>query len=608
MSAVQVAVESLDGLRLNFALQAGILRVLSRQEYLNKINVFPVPDGDTGTNLALTVNAVLATLRKWPDAHAGKTLTRVADAALDGARGNSGAILAQFFLGLGDRVGHLNAIAPADFVAGVGGGADYARESLSEPREGTILSVLTAFAHAVQRARKEGPGDMLSILQQGVAAAHAALEQTKFQLEVLRKANVVDAGAQGFVELIQGVTDYLASGDETEPAAGAALDVANASDEMTAGSGDEDLAFRYCTECVVSGDRVDLRHLRERLSSMGGSLVVAGLQHKARVHIHVNDPAEVFRVAAEFGAVSGQKADDMQRQQHSAHSLDRRVAIATDSAADIPEDDLDRLDIHMVPVRVHFGERSFLDKVGISSQEFFDEIARGGPPPKTSQPPPGDFRRQFEFLGSHHTAVVSINLTSKASGTCAAAQTAAIRSATHGKVTVIDSGNVSAGQGLVTMFAAECAAAGYDADRILAATRAILPKTRAFGVPGSLEYAVRGGRVPRWVKNVADALRVMPVLHNAPDGRVTAGGVLLGRRDLKSKFARWVRRRMRSDANYRLIVGHANCEADGEWLLRELSLPNVSYAKLVAIGSALGAHGGPGMLVVGLQEYEPPQA
>ena len=100
MNAAASIADSLDGLRLNFALQAGILRLLSRQEHLNKINVFPVPDGDTGTNLALTVNAVLGSLRKWPDRHAGKTLTRVADAALDGARGNSGAILAQFFLGL----------------------------------------------------------------------------------------------------------------------------------------------------------------------------------------------------------------------------------------------------------------------------------------------------------------------------------------------------------------------------------------------------------------------------------------------------------------------------------------------------------------------------
>jgi hypothetical protein len=551
---------------------------------------------------------MLGVLRKSPDRHAGKTLTRVADAALDGARGNSGAILAQFFLGLCDRVGHLTQIEPADFAAGVDGGAEYARDSLSEPREGTILTVLSAFAHAVQRARKDGLGDFRSILHHGVAAARTALEQTTFQLEVLRKANVVDAGAQGFVELIEGVTDYLESGSESEPAGSATPIIDSASDEITAGSGNEDLVYRYCTECVVAGERIDRRHLREQLSSIGGSLVVAGLQRKVRVHIHVNDPAEVFRVAGQFGAVSGEKADDMQRQQHSAHSTDRRVAIVTDSAADIPEEELDRLDIHMIPVRVHFGDRSYLDKVGITSEEFYGEIERGTEPPKTSQPPPGDFRRQFEFLGSHHSAVVSISLSSHVSGTCAAAQTAAARTATHGKVSVIDTGNVSAGQGLVAMYAAECAAAGYDAERIIAATQAILPKTRSFGVAGSLEYAVRGGRVPRWVKRVADALRVMPVLHNDRNGKVTAGGVLFGRHDLKSKFARWVRRRMRDDVTYRLIVGHANCEADGQWLLQQLRLPNVGYAQLVSIGSALGAHGGPGMLVVGLQEYEAPQS
>jgi dihydroxyacetone kinase-like predicted kinase len=223
----------------------------------------------------------------------------------------------------------------------------------------------------------------------------------------------------------------------------------------------------------VTGTNVDRRHLREQMSALGGSLVVAGLQSKVRVHIHVNDPAEVFRVAARFGTVSGEKADDMQRQQHSAHLAGRRVAIVTDSAADIPEDEMDRLDIHMVPVRVHFGEHSYLDKVGISPEEFFAELERNPVHPKTSQPPPGDFRRQFEFLASHFDSVVSINITRKASGTCGAAEAAAGRVSTHGKVTVIDSMNASLGQGLVAMYAAECAQAGYDAARVIAATRAV---------------------------------------------------------------------------------------------------------------------------------------
>ncbi len=604
MNAVTVAADSMDGLRLNFALQAGIQRVLARQEHLNKINVFPVPDGDTGTNLALTVGAVLGSLRQWPDRHAGKTLTRVADAALDGARGNSGAILAQFFLGLGDRLGDLGQLGPDEFADGVLAGAAYARESLSEPREGTILTVLADFAREIQRGRREGAADFLAMLRLGVVAAQASLERTTFQLEALRKANVVDAGALGFVELVGGVSDYIASGSSRQPAAPHIV-VLDASSEATAGQ-EQDLAHRYCTECVVTGERVDRRHLREQLAALGGSLVIAGLQHKVRVHIHVNDPAEVFRIAARFGDVSAEKADDMERQQHAAHASGRSVAVVTDSAADIPDDELDRLGIHVVPVRVQFGEHSYLDKVGITSAEFYAELERNPQPPKTSQPPPGDFRRLFEFLGSHFDSVVSINLTRQVSGTCAAAETAAARSATHGNVTVIDSGNASLGQGLAAMYAAECAAAGYDGPRVIAATRAILPRTRTYGIVGSLEYAVRGGRVPRWVKRVADALQVMPILHNDRHGRVTAGGVLFGRDDLKRRFARWVRRRMRDDCTYRLLVGHANCESDGRWLLDALQSGNVGYARLVPLGSALGAHGGPGMLVVGLQEYEAP--
>ena len=606
MNSAAVIAERLDGLRLNRALKAGIARLLSRQEHLNKINVFPVPDGDTGTNLALTMRAVLGILQRAPDDHAGKTLTRIADAALDGARGNSGAILAQFFLGLGDRLGHLGHVGPDEFADGVRGGADYARDSLSEPREGTILTVLTDFAQEVHEVQRAGARDFGSLLRRGVEAARASLARTTFQLEALRRANVVDAGAQGFVELIEGMTEYISSGSQHDPDVTVpALEESELS-EVSAGQ-EEDLAHRYCTECVVIGERVDRRHLREQLSTIGSSLVVAGLQNKVRVHIHVNDPAEVFRIAARFGTVSGEKADDMQRQQHSAHAAGRRVAVVTDSAADIPFDELDRLDVHMVPVRVHFGDRSYLDKVGITAEEFYAEIARNPQHPKTSQPPPGDFRRQFEFLASHFDSVVSVNLSRRVSGTCGAAETAAARVSTHGKVTVVDSRSASLGQGLVAMYAAECAQAGYDADRVIEATRAIVSRTFVYGLVGSLEYAVRGGRVPRWVKNVADTLQLMPVLHASRDGRVTAGGVLFGREHLKEKFARFVRRRMRGDVSYRLLVGHANCEADGQWLLEQLTTDNVVYRRLLPCGTAFGVHGGPGLLVAAFQEYEQPR-
>ncbi|MBL8267548.1 DAK2 domain-containing protein, partial [Steroidobacter sp.] len=136
----------LNGARLSRLLRAGIQRLLADQEHLNRINVFPVADGDTGTNMAITMGAVLASLRRGADDHAGTTLTRAADAALDGARGNSGAILAQFFLGMGDSAASHAALSTLQFAKAVTAGAIYARDSLSEPREGTVLTVITDFA------------------------------------------------------------------------------------------------------------------------------------------------------------------------------------------------------------------------------------------------------------------------------------------------------------------------------------------------------------------------------------------------------------------------------------------------------------------------------
>ena len=184
------------------------------------------------------------------------------------------------------------------------------------------------------------------------------------------------------------------------------------------------------------------------------SLVLAGTKRKAKIHIHVDEPEQVFDVARKFGHVSAEKADDMHRQQISSHDANRRFAVITDSAADIPDEDMERLDIHMVPCRVQFGDRGYLDKVSITADEFFEELRSNPHHPTTSQPAPGDFRRQYQFLASHFADVLSINLTGMASGTLEAARSAAERVNAHGRVHVINSRNASLGQGLLVVAAA----------------------------------------------------------------------------------------------------------------------------------------------------------
>ena len=595
----------LDADSLATALQNGVHRVIRAQETLNRINVFPVADGDTGTNLAVSLGASLAHLARPASDHLGTFLEALADILLDSARGNSGAIMAQFFQGFSDSAAELKQLGTEELAAAVRTGSDYAHDAIANPHEGTILTVIAAFALRLEESANRN-ASLAETFDKATHAARKALAGTESQLEVLRKAGVVDAGAKGFVEFVEGMAEFIIDGKTTE-APDLLPSTALSEPVPTEGTG-QDLAFRFCTECIINGDGIDRRKLREGLSALGDSLVLAGTRRKAKIHIHTNDPESVFDEARRHGTLGGIKADDMHRQQHSTHDGRMRFAVITDSAADIPDEELDRLDIHMVPCRVEFGDRGYLDKVSISTTEFFNKLAESPEPPTTSQPSPGDFRRQYQYLASHFPDVLSINLTQRVSGTFQAAKSAAARTRAGGKVHVIDSRNASLGQGQLAVFAAECAQAGLDIEATLAAVESMISLTTTYALIRDLSYAVRGGRVPASRKRIADWLRLTPVIQTRPDGTLSASGLLPGRRNLLRKFARYIAKRCNADADLRLAVAHAVCEADAETLRSELHalLPNIGGSTVTEMGSALGAHGGPGSIVVGVQEYRDP--
>jgi DegV family protein with EDD domain len=431
----------------------------------------------------------------------------------------------------------------------------------------------------------------------------AALAHTTEQLDALRKAGVVDAGAKGFVDFIKGFAAFIHSG-EVLPMP----DISHLADSedlvMPALSG-EVYEYRYCTECIVTGTDIDRRKLRESLANLGDSLVLAGSKRKAKIHIHVNEPQDVFDVCHEFGVLSGEKADDLQRQQSSSHGTRRNFAVITDSAADIADSDMDRLDIHMVPCRIQFGDRGYLDKVSISPAEFYQHLENEPHHPTTSQPAPGDFRRQFQYLASHFPHVISVNLTSAASGTCEAARSAAKRTDASGTVHVIDSLNASLGEGLLAVFAAECASAGLSAETTVAAVKRLIPETYTYAVLGNLDYAVRGGRIPNWVRLLAASLRVTPIVRSTPAGEIKLTTCLFGRHNIPARFARYVARKSAADKPLVVAIGHAMQAGDLAAIrdtLRDL-LPEVRRMTESELGSALGVHGGPGTLVISTQPF-----
>ena len=587
------------GPALRRALIAGARRVIADRDTLNRINVFPVADGDTGSNLAFTLGTVLtgALSRRTPGA--GELMRRVGEDAIDGARGNSGAILAQFFTGVAEHLGSLPAVEPVRLAEAIRAGARSARQALAEPREGTILSVISAFADALQPPpRAAGPSDWFV---PALERARSALADTPRQLPVLARAGVVDAGAQGFVDLLEGIGDYLANGalaqERIASEVEADLEAAQAHEEAL----DADPEHRWCSECLLLGEGLDRAGLRAAVTDLGAScVVVAGSHSRIRLHAHVADPQSLFDVAARFGRVESTKADDMRAQARTAAGSGG-VAIITDSSADLPEGLAEQLNIHVVPLRLNFGDQDYLDKVGLTPAEFYRKLREEIVLPRTSQPSPGDFRRQFEFLLSHHPQLVYLGVSRAVSGTLQSAETAAQRG--HPERTfVFDSANAAGSLALLAIAAAEAARDGLDAPAIIALLERLRPQTLTWAVTRDLTMAVRGGRVPAWGKPLVQGLGLTPIAKVTAAGKLSLVGGLLGKRNVPEKLARYIARRVPAGQRWRVIVGHCDARADGERLLEALrGRLACEQAWLAETGPAVGAHAGPGALVACLQ-------
>ncbi len=591
-------VRSLTGPRLARALRAGALAVAREQESLNRINVFPVPDADTGANLASTLRAAAAALTTPNELTVGQTARTAADAALDGARGNSGAIFAQFLHGMAESIGSRVTVGTREFAAAVRGGFEAATQALAQPVEGTILSVLRAWAVALeeQTARIHDFGELLA---KGLERAREALANTPRQLAVLAKHGVVDAGAQGFVYFLEGISALF--GDRAAAnwrRAGLSLALPT---PFAAAHADLDLTYRYCSEGLLAGERLDRKLIAGAVGALGGSLVVAGGGSRLRVHLHTNEPQRFFAALAGFGTLQRTKIDDMVMQQLGARGA--RLALVTDSACDLSEAKAHAIGLVRVPLSIRFGDESFLDGVDITPPEFYQRLATAPEPPKTSQPAVGDFRSTFERLLAGHEGVVSLHVSSGLSGTFQAALAAA-RQVDPGRIRVIDTRQVSVSLGLVAEAVGEAIAGGADLDHAAAVGECVSREVRLFAAVPSLELAVRGGRVPAGQARIAALLGVKPVLSIDAEGKAGKVGVHFGfAASLRGMVTR--AKRFAAGRQVRLQVTHASAIGAAEYLAERLcSRFGMAEIPIVNLTAVLAAHVGPGAVGLAVRRLE----
>jgi DegV family protein with EDD domain len=593
-----IAIGYLDGRRLSRGVIAGARFVADRAEPLNRINVFPVPDGDTGTNVASTLQKIAAGLARVRQRHVREISRVLADEAVGGARGNSGAILAQFFCGFCEGLPDRARISTRDFGAAVVRAAESAYGAIARPVEGTILTVIRDWSrHVFDRAGEVS--DFAELLPESLEEAKKSLANTPKQMKALEKAGVVDAGAQAFVYLIEGIVRYL------REAARRALPEAFP-EEVRAAVFDrtpESILFRYCTEALLEGDAIDRGDLRREAALLGDSIVVAGGASKVRIHVHTNEPEKLFAVVGRFAEVAQTKVEDMHAQHQTRFDKNRgeRVGVVTDSTCDLPESLFEELSVGMVPVRVAFGSENYLDRVTITPSEFYGRFAVTDQAPKTSQPPPADFTQVYQNLATHAGSIVSIHLSAAVSGTYQAAVVGA-RAVENTNFFHVDSRTVSVALGLVVREAAEAAASGRPAEEVARIARDASTAVHLFIAVPTLEHLVRGGRVSPMRGLLARALGLLPVLTISPEGTAKAAAKARGFDRARAKMMRLLFAAADGSERCRFGVAHCDAPALAEDAARQIRerYPETDVL-IVECGPALGAHGGPGAIAVAVR-------
>lgn len=284
-------------------------RLSEESDFVNSLNVFPVPDGDTGTNMSMTFKAAVKEIENIDSMSIGEVSKILAKGALMGARGNSGVILSQILRGLSKGLAGIDEADAGQVIAAFKQGSDAAYKAVMRPTEGTILSVIRAASEAGMESDKT---NIVELLEEITAAAKVMLDKTPELLPALKKAKVVDSGGMGLYIILQGMTAALKEGISAKISDAKIASSNNVGAKSTV---EADIKFGYCTEFIILGDASKAHDFQSEIESLGDSMIVVGYEDVIKVHIHTNDPGLVLSKAVKIGELSKIKIDNM-REEH----------------------------------------------------------------------------------------------------------------------------------------------------------------------------------------------------------------------------------------------------------------------------------------------------
>ncbi|MBN2417233.1 DegV family EDD domain-containing protein [bacterium] len=585
----------IDGRRYYYMFLAGARKIMENQAALNRINVFPVRDGDTGTNMAATVRAVIDSVK--PTRSYKIMAESIAESSLLNARGNSGIIFAQFLYGVSSETGAAGSVTLDQFIDSIRRSVRHVYDAVANPVEGTMLTVIRTWAEFIY-TNKHRFRDFNHLFLSSKSPLDTALAQTKNTLQVLKRANVVDAGARAFVHFIEGMIDFIHHRNIRQLIS-SRIEIPEI--PLAEGILSEGVGKRYCTEAVIREMSIERETLVSMLNDAGDSVVIAGSPGAGRIHLHTDDPASLFERLRQYGTITYQKADDMLRQSQAAAGRKWETALVTDSACDLSQELFDYFQVHLLPLNIFFGDNHYLDRVTLQPEQFYRRLAGDTEFPRTAQVNEAACEAMYSHLASHYRAVIAVHLTGRFSGTFSGSAGAAAKASSRfgTPITVIDSKTLSGAQGLLVLRIARAIEAGMDYRKIVERAKTWAEHTRIFVSVRTLKYMVRGGRVSHAKGLIARLLNINPIVTMAPDGSSAVFGKTFSQMSNMRKVIGHITEIIEDRPVWNYTVMHAGNPGAAAWYSdRMRALTGKHPASVVNISPVIGANAGPGSAAV----------
>lgn len=587
----------INGKLLYYAFLAGSKQILNNQTELNQINVYPVNDKDTGTNLASTVRAIIENIK--PTRSYSETVKDIANSALIGARGNSGAIVAQFLVGLSNGMGNSRTITFDEFALSVEKSIPFIYEAIEKPVEGTILTVIKDWSDFLKSKRNNGTNLNITFIE-SLDVIEKSLKLTTSKLQYLSKYNVVDAGAKGFVIFIKGIVDFLRKPNIRELAI---ENIEKIEIIHTEEIDNEEISNRFCTEAVIKKSNLNKEELKNILADFGDSIVIAGNENLCRIHVHTNNPSELFHKLQSHGTITFQKAEDMIRQNEIATKRKWNIALVTDSTCDLSAELLEFYQINVVPLNLMFGDNHYLDKITLQPDQFYELLENSPVFPTTSQINEWTFTNLYSHLASHYDAIIAIHLTGEFSGTYKNSLIAGerIKKEFNKPVYVINSKNLSGALGLLILQAAKKIENGKSAEEVAEIIESETGKAKIYVSVKDFQYMIKGGRVSGTKGKIAKAMGIIPVITMDLNGKSKLFGAAFSQKGSLKKIYRHIQKNLKDKSIWNYILLHSNNQTEVINIENKMvELTGQKPVSVVNISPVIGMHAGSGAVAIAL--------